>query len=425
MEYKKIDCNSFNIHSIKTDRFKTVHLEIMFRDEAVKEDLPKYTLLSDILTDCQCKYPTRKEMAIRREELYKLSYYGINSKVGSQTILSFVADFIDPKYIKDDNYLEKVIDFIFGCINKPLIKNCEFNNKIFNRAKKSLLVDIEAINECPERKSLINAIKTMAPDTLTSCRTLGTKEEVEEITNNDLYEAYQKLLNNFVCDIFIIGDVTDNYISIIKDKFKNRVIKDKKLNLIVKNNTRKKPLCVVETAKASQSNIVMIYNVNLKLTKENSLIFQVFNNILCNGGLMSILYQKVREENALCYSIKNLYMKYDGVLSIYLSTDKENVKKVTTIIEKSIKEIAKGKLVTEELLRIAKENIKMIIESSLDSNISILNSYIFKEIDNSPLFEEKLKMLKDITLQDIIDCAKLLKINTIYELRPGEINEGN
>ena len=98
---------------------------------------------------------------------------------------------------------------------------------------------------------------------------------------------------------------------------------------------------------------------------------------------------------------------------------------ITATEEKSIKEIAKGKLVTEELLRIAKENIKMIIESSLDSNISILNSYIFKEIDNSPLFEEKLKMLKDITLQDIIDCAKLLKINTIYELRPGEINEGN
>ena len=43
---------------------------------------------------------------IKIEELYKLSYYGINSKVGSQTILSFVADFIDPKYIKDDNYLE-------------------------------------------------------------------------------------------------------------------------------------------------------------------------------------------------------------------------------------------------------------------------------------------------------------------------------
>ena len=169
----------------------------------------------------------------------------------------------------------------------------------------------------------------------------------------------------------------------------------------------------------------MIYNVNIKLNKENNLKFQVFNSILCNGGLMSILYQKIREENALCYSIKNLYMKYDGVLAIYLSTDKENVKKVISIIDKTVKDIAKGKLVTEELLKVVKENIKMIMETALDSNVSILNSYVFREIDDSPLFEEKIKMLKDVTLQDMVDCAKEMKLNTIYELRPGEENEGN
>lgn len=425
MEYKKIDCNSFNIHTIKTDKFKTVHLEVVFRDQAVKEDLPKYTLLSDIITDCSLKYPTRKEMAIRKEELYKLVFYGINSKVGNQSILSFVTEFIDPKYVNDKNYLNNVLEFIFGCLNKPLIKNGEFNNKMFNNIKKHLLIDIESINESFERKSLINAIKTMAPDTLTSCRTLGTKEEVEEITSKDLYDAYQMIMNHFICDIFIIGDITDEYAKLIKEKFKNRVIKEKKIDLIVKNKTRKKPLQVVEKDKTMQSNLVMIYNVNIKLNKENNLKFQVFNNVLCNGGLMSILYQKIREENALCYSIKNLYMKYDGVLAIYLSTDKENVKKVISIIDKTVKDIAKGKLVTEELLQIVKENIKMIMESALDSNVSILNSYVFREIDGSPLFEEKIKMLKDITLQDVIDCAKEMKLNTIYELRPGEENEGN
>ena len=28
MEYKKYNCNSYNIHTIKTDKFKTVRMEI-------------------------------------------------------------------------------------------------------------------------------------------------------------------------------------------------------------------------------------------------------------------------------------------------------------------------------------------------------------------------------------------------------------
>ena len=48
MIYKIYKCNSFNVHTIKTDKFKTSHMEIVFRKSVVKEELGAYSFLLDI-----------------------------------------------------------------------------------------------------------------------------------------------------------------------------------------------------------------------------------------------------------------------------------------------------------------------------------------------------------------------------------------
>jgi len=104
MEYKKYDCNSFNIHTIKTDKFKTVRMEIIFSRDVNKEEMPIYTFLSDLLTDCSKEYERRKDIAIRLEELYKTIFYSTTNKVGNLFTTSFITEFIAPKYISDENY---------------------------------------------------------------------------------------------------------------------------------------------------------------------------------------------------------------------------------------------------------------------------------------------------------------------------------
>ena len=39
MEYKMYDCKTYRIHTIKTDKFKNCSMEIMFRNELVKEEI--------------------------------------------------------------------------------------------------------------------------------------------------------------------------------------------------------------------------------------------------------------------------------------------------------------------------------------------------------------------------------------------------
>lgn len=420
MEYKKFECKSYNIHLIKTDKFKTVHLEVIFRNEYTKETLPMYTLLCDCMTDTTKNYPTRKEMAIRAEELYKLVFYGLNSKVGEQCLVTFVSEFIDPKYIKDKSYLEDIIKFIFNSINKPNATYEEFDLKTFNVCKKRLLADIDSLNENPEKMAIHNAIKYMDETSKTNYKTVGDRETVEKITPEKLYQAYLDLFNHFLCDIYIIGNVDEKIVELIKENFKNRVIKDKVLKIKVDNKERKKPVVKNETGNYNQSNLIMLYNIKGINDERSNMAFHVFNSVLCTSGITSILYQKLREERSLCYGVKSMYLKYDGILLIHVSLNKDNVSSARKLIDDAIKEMAKGELVSEEVLNNNIGNLKFMINSSRDNNVSILNSYVFNMIDETPLFDEKIELLESIKLKDIAMCASSLKLNTTYVLGPGD-----
>ena len=54
---------------------------------------------------------------------------------------------------------------------------------------------------------------------------------------------------------------------------------------------------------------------------------------------------------------------------------------------------------------------------SLDNNVSILNNYVFQIFDDATTFEERKKLIKSVSKQDVIKVAKKVKLNTIYCLK--------
>lgn len=414
MEYKKFDCSSYNIHTIKTDKFKTVRMEIMFSREVVKEEMPIFTFLSDILTDSSVDYKSRKDIAIRLEELYKTTFYGVTNKVGNLFTTSFVLEFINPKFINEDNYFEEVLSFPFKIINNPRVKNNEFDLTNFNIVKRRMIEEVESVKESSDKLAIINALKKMDSTSPSSFKVLGDLEDINKITPSNLYDAYLNLFNHSNCDIFIIGNINmDEAVKIIKKFYKNRVIKFKKPKLLVDNKFRKKPLIVEDKSNFVQSTLVMIYNINhLDKIKKNT-AFHVFNYILGSGGISSKLYKNLRTDNSLCYGVRSLYLKYDELLIIEVSLDKSNVAFAEKLIKKCINEMVNGKY-EDEIVEDAKRNLIFSLRMANDNNVSILNNYIFNNYDDLPLIDERIELINKVTKEDLINCGKSLILNTIY-----------
>ena len=420
MVYKTYKCNSYNIHTIKTDRFKTVHMEIIFRKNIVKEELVNYAFLVDMLMESSKNYPKRKDVITKLEELYKLVVYGTTVKTGNVLSSNFMADFIDPKFIDEEDYLENVIKFIFEMLMNPNATNEEFDLKEFNFVKERLKREIKSIDENPFKSSMRKAIEAMDKSSVTAFPLMGSVEELDDITPSSLYKYYKKLFKDNTCDIFIIGNVdSDNIVSLIQKYFKHRYINTNKLLLRVDNKEKKKVTTKEDVSENLQANLVMIYNIGELPEVERHVTMQVFNYIFGSGGLTSKLYKRIREENSLCYNISTLYLKYDELIAIHISLDTANVKRAVSMVKKCLKEMQTGDFLDSDL-EDAKKSISLALDLTSDNNSSLLNNYVFHEFDNLPLIDERKKSLAKLTKEDVVNVSKKLKLNTIYVLKGKE-----
>ena len=98
MEYKNYKHDTYTLYTIKTDKFKTCHLEIIFKNKINKEEITLLNLLGTYLAYTSKKYPKRRDVIEALEDLYDTNFYETNARVGQNIFASFIMDFLDPIY---------------------------------------------------------------------------------------------------------------------------------------------------------------------------------------------------------------------------------------------------------------------------------------------------------------------------------------
>lgn len=420
MEYKVYNCNSYRIHTIKTDKFKNCSMEIMFRNKLVKEEITANNMLVDMLMHSSKKYPKRRDVAIELENLYSASLRGFSTRLGNSIMLSFVLDFLNPKYC-EEGYLNDVLSMPFEMLLNPNINdNEEFDQRSFNIIKNRIKSDIESLKENAAKYAIRRSLSNMDDSSPSSYYMVGYMDDLESITPISLWDVYNNVLSNYVCDIYVIGNLDmEEVVSIIKKKFINRTIKQDKKELYVDNKLRKKYIDIEETGKYEQDSFVMIYNLDDLDNRERNFVIHLYNIILGSGGLTSKLYKYLREENSLCYNVSSMYQKYDNLLMIYSGIDAKDKDLCIKLVNKAMDEMINGEFSLDDLENAIKTVISSI-KMSEDTQGGIINNYLFHDLDNLPLYEERIKEFKKVTKEDIMNVAKKVKLNTIYILKGEE-----
>ncbi len=417
MKYKSYEFDTFKIYTIKTDKFKNCHMEITFYDNAKKEELGLRNFLVDMMCHSSLKYPKRKDLVIKLEELYQSYFYGVSSKVGNMVFSSFVYDFINPEYVSEEGFLKKVLSFPFEILEHPNVKEEAFDMRTFKIIQKRILADIDAIKENSLNYAFRRALQNMDKDSITASSVLGTKEEVEHITPETLYQYYRKFYENSLCNIYIIGDLDmEEVVKIIQKSFHNNCVKNHSIEPYVQNKARKKELVVKEKGEFGQTNLVVGFNLEKLNQEERFWTLTFFDEILCAGGLKSKIYNALREENGLCYSVSSINSKYDNMYYIYVGLDAKNVSLAVKLIKKCVKEMAQGKISDEEM-EMARKQIATSLDVVLDNQNSLVNNYTFHSIVGIPLYHDLKDKYKNITVKDLKSLGKKLKLNFVYELQ--------
>lgn len=417
VQYKKIKKQGYNLHIIKTDRFKKIQIRFNFKRPIKKEEITIRNILNDILLNSNKEYPTIRDIEIQTEELYNFGCSSHSYKSGNFHIISLTCTFLNEKYT-EEGMLEKSIRFFMSLIFNPNVQNGIFDEHAFKYTCDCLKDDIESIKDNPRNYSLVRLQEELDPKGPVSYRSCGYMEDLEKITPKNLFEYYESVLKNDVVDVFVLGNVDFEEMERIVEPYVKLDRKQPRYDInhcVEQEELSKAEKEIIETDNINQSKL----SIGIKVSGMNEYERKYTLNSLAfilGGGSDSKLFKTLREENSLCYYVSaSPSMLYNNII-ITLGIDAKEYETALNLIRDCIKQIQNGVVSVEEV----EQNISVYINGCMemyDSPGSIISNYLSHEYLGNDLLEEKMDKIKEMTPKKIIALAKKMKIDTIYLLK--------
>lgn len=408
------------LHSIKTDKFKTNLLSVFLTVPLSKETVTYNALIPAVLRRGTANLKSQEEISIELENMYGATFDCGIEKTGDNQILKFYLEMVNDEFLPNqEQTLKKGINLLLDIIFNPLVENNQFKEEYVKSEKENLRKIIDAKIDNKDRYAFDRCIEEMYKNTTYGLYKYGYTENLEKITNKNLYEQYIKLIQTAKIDIFVSGDINEEEITNnIQENYNlNRLQKRPDIHIMgnLKTNNSNSPKIIEEKMDVTQGKLVIGTDVNYN--EENNKYKISLYNVILGEGATSKLFQNVRERESLAYTARSNYIRQKGNIYIRCGIEIPNYEKAVAVIEEQLEDMKNGKF-TEEDIENAKKYIIAGLKTTKEEQDSEVSYYFGQEISGEyTSFEEYENEIKKVTKQDIENVAKSISINTIYFLR--------
>ena len=416
MEFYNYNINGFDLHVIKTKRFKTVFYNVNLRFDDAKENEKYISLLSRLLLQTSSKYDSVREINAFCASIYDPSYNVKVLESGSQNILTLTASFANEKYT-EKGMNKKNFEFLSEVLFEPKIVSGAFDEKVFEVQKEKVVEYYKTMRDKPQHYASSRLSEEMQVKKYKAYTLEELIEGIEKLSAKDLYKFYKKIMDTSKLDVFVCGDVDpieirDMLSSIINFKGSTNGNIEHYVKQISYN---KEPKVIVESASNAQSNLIIGCKL-LDLTNfERQYVFVLYSWIL-GGGMNSLLTQTVREKNSLCYYIYAIRHNLFDVMKIYAGIDCDEFDKTYKLVCEDMENMKKGNF-SDELF----EGVKEIYYNSLvkidDSQSDLVGNYTSEVFIGNDSIEKRKEQMSKVTKEDVMKLAEKVHIDTVYLLK--------
>lgn len=283
-----------------------------------------------------------------------------------------------------DSHIDIGIDVL-----SDMILNSKFNEDDLDKERSVIIEELKMYEDSPEDLAYDLLTENIYKNDPLGMNIIGTEESLNRLNREKLLDYFNKYYvpNNSV--IAISGNFNfDEIINKIEEKFK--VWKKRDVNVDIKK-AEFKSCFLTKNKDIEQVNLAMsLEAVPIESDKEVYALAVI--NTVFGGSISSRLFQKIREEKGLVYSIyssQSLYRKC-GELGIFASMSNEHLKEVYESIIEEIK-IMKKYYLTDQEIKESKEQLKGSYILGLESTSSRMMS-----IGRALLLNNKVESTDDI-----------------------------
>lgn len=415
---KKIDIpkDNYNLHILKMPKFKTITVKVIFWNDIKKEELAKRNMLLSALLFSTKKYKSFREMSIKKEELYSASLYSKTYRRGTQILSEITLSVINDKYSEKGNLIS-ALEFLFEVIMNPNVENGKFTEDAFDISYNKLKTSIISETEDPSSYAYKKFKRLIGDDKIFTSLLLGTLEDLNKVTRENLYDYYKEFLRENHIDVFVSGNINEKEMEEQIDKL-FPVKANKKPISKIEITYQKDYSEEVEESNFNQSKLLMGGSIK-ELTTHEKFYEAILYNIILGNSPNSKLFANVREKNSFCYSISSSINRLDGLFYIYAGISSKNYEAAKKEIYNQLEEIKKGNF-TENSLKDAKQLILSVLKEVNEYPRPALDHYFnYLYLGNDTIAVQK-EEIKKITKEDIIKVASKINVDTVFFLKEGQ-----
>ena len=297
-----------------------------------------------------------------------------------------------------ENSLEILSDIFFDSV---------FDTEELEKEKGVIIEEINMSEDTPEELCLDLLAKSYYGERGYGQTILGPAKNIKKFTRDDVIKYMDKYYTADNVVISIAGDVDIERVEkFVEEHFASR-FKCKKSGAQAKVKPAI-PQNLYKCKKIEQSHLGFAMK-GFKMDDDRSDAFAIANTVL-GGGMSSRLFQKIREELGLAYSVYSYGSQYktDGVLEIYAGVNTAQRDLAAQAIVEEVRRFKKLGISEQEFLR-GKEQLKSAFvfgRESTASQMMLFGKYMIY-LDKEYDVKERLRKLEKTTLNDVLEVIDI------------------
>lgn len=403
--------------SVNANRFKTNEIAVTLALPLKKETASQNALLINLLSRKSKAYPSLSQLNKKLAFLYGASLSAVVSKLGECQVLKLGITSLDDRFSLDGESISlECVKLLTSLLFEPKLDDDDkFFAEDIESEKRILIEKIESEQNEKRTYVLRQAESMMFADEPYGIGRYGTIEDVKSITADDISDAWNNALKTAQIMVTVVGSADMNAVAQhLENAFSSVERAYAKLPdaVFVPECTEVKEK--MERLDVKQGKLVLGFRVKLEPQDDLTSAMRSFCDIF-GGGPYSKLFANVREKLSLCYYCSARYTKLKSCIMIQCGCNEENMDKAVEEIMNQLEEIKKGNF--EDEFHSSKIGLRDAIMSVNDTPELIEGWYANQVTADKIITPEQSAAENDaVTMEDIVKCASLLSLDTVYKL---------
>lgn len=406
-----------HLHIIRSDKFKFVTVSFNFYNDLIEENHAAKAILSNILCDRCLKYPTKESVSNLKDYLYGAKMSATLSSYGKGFAFHFITKVLNGAFTNTDNLLQQlqmIREFLFH----PLL-----TKETFLEAKEFAINYVRRRLDNPMAYAVDQAVRIMGQDYPFAYSIRASIDALKQVTFEQVQEVYQHMIEKEALDIFVLGDVEEEY---VKEVVSRLFVLEDRFQSIQSIYTLTKEQCIYkeEYKKINQSSLVCIYDTNILNTTEEYYQLLVANAVFGQFAT-SLLFDEIREQRSLCYSIYSQVLPFEGLVFVSTGIDSKSSEEVLRLIDMCYQRIIHQDF-ADTTFENCKNSLMNTIRLQQDDAYSVIEfNYINRILNKDRSIPDIIEKINQVTKEQASKIFEALKLKMVYLLKEEDNETSN